>query len=188
MNKTSMRRAFIFPGSRRYPVDEVCEEIVRALCKCRFRARGLKVEVMRPASENVAYVTRIQGANFEIEFETREFDGTQAATRIHIPGRELRLGNCEQHIFLHVCEDDPEVASGEKNHGPNSLCVYKGSEGGARIEPLTPKQQVPIFLVATDDSRWLELGRPANLLTRDVLLQFRCWLKENVLAHIESSS
>lgn len=186
MRKSPEHRVFLFPTSRQYPVDEVCEQIIRALHARNFEVPGLKVCIKQPSWENVAYVTGIVGPNFGIQFEQRGFVAGIDVTKIHIPGQELSLSEVERYIFLHLCDDHATSASDRSNQGRKGLCVYRGSENATYVRLHEPTR--PVYLVATDDSRWIERGFPSHFLTRDVLTRFSRWLKDNVLARIESGT
>ena len=186
MSEISTAGTFLFPESRKYPVDEVCEQIVRALHARDFAVPGLTVETVRLSWTSAFFVRRVHGANFELEFEPRESAAGIEVSRLHIPGRELRLSNYEQHIFLHLCHENPEAAADADNHRASSLCVYRGSESGAWIQP--PEPRLPVYLIATEDSRWSELDRPQHFLTRNVFIQFNRWLREHVLDRIQSTN
>jgi hypothetical protein len=184
MNKNQTERVFQFPCSRKYPVDQMCERIVRALQARNFAVPGLKIAIKRPSWSNEEFVTNIQGPNFEIDFDNRDSIAAVEATRIHIPGKQLRLHSNLRHIVLQLGSSDPKVASGRENQPRERVYVYWGSQSESRVFPAL--ETLPIYLFATEDTRWLERGMPSHFLTRDVFTRFNQWLRENVIAQLES--
>lgn len=184
MNNKATERVFLFPSSRKYPVDQMCERIVQELHARNFEVPGVSVMLTRPSWNNEKYVSNIQGPNFEIDFEQRDSANAIDVTRIHIPGKQLRLHTNIKHIVLQLGASDPEVASGRRNQQRESVAVYWGSQCESRVVP--PVETLPIYLFATTDLRWLERGLPSHFLTRDVFNRFNQWLRDNVIAPLTS--
>jgi hypothetical protein len=88
---------FLYPESRQYPVDQVCEKIVRALEKRNWKIDGIEVEFtdLGTGEEKYRRVSKIEGENFKLWFcRTQkninpDYNDISAISEISIPRRKL---------------------------------------------------------------------------------------------------
>lgn len=193
---------FLYPESRQFlPVDEVCEQIVRALKERNLQVPDITVELKDFATtQRYRYVRKIVGKNFMLWFnrdqgplEERGFNNPAAVYQITIPYKQLQLnadesgpslytyvGNnweADQEWFFH----DSKVNQLLHNKERRSL-LYTGSNY-TNCHAYNRGRR-PSYLLADDD-----LGRqysavndePKFYETQAVLQGFADWLKINVL-------
>ncbi|MEC7838803.1 MAG: hypothetical protein VX777_02040 [Chlamydiota bacterium] len=90
---------FLYPKSRQFPVDEVCEKIVRALEKRNWKVPGVQVKFNDSGTGELKYryVSIIKGADFRLWFCRIQGrisywkNDVAAITEISIPKRELHV-------------------------------------------------------------------------------------------------
>jgi hypothetical protein len=110
--KTATEPTFLYPQSRQFPFDEVCEQIVRALEERGWDVPGLSLDfrVYGTGDEKYRVLSSIRGEDFQLRFGRPQgrlgtWNDTAAISEIQIPRMEL-----------HVYEDES---------GP-TLMVYVG--------------------------------------------------------------
>ncbi len=107
---------FLYPRSRHFPFDEVCEQIVRELEKRNWSVPGMDVsfEVYGSGEQKMTYVGKIKGDDFQIRFGRPQallpggrYNDVSAASTIHIPHKELHVYNDESGptFYLYVGSD-----------------------------------------------------------------------------------
>lgn len=204
---------FLYPKSRQFPVDEVCEQIVRELEKRNWRVPGIDVEFYSYGGiNNYRMVNSIRGViggnNFKLRFCRGQgslpggFNDIAAVTELFIPEKQLDIFEDESgpRLYLYVGGDwkwDREwFLTGSKVHSklqnkPRMYLVYKGSwkrphEPGYNYT--YPKQRSPWLVADNDLGREYDPGKgdPEFFSTDDVLSEFAAWLKKIVLSHIKS--
>lgn len=112
---------FLYPTSRQYPIDALCERIVRALETKKWTVPGIKVEfhVYGTGELKYRYVQRIEGRDFLLYFGRIQgrLDGgwndTAAIDTLVINGKQLEL---------------------YEDHSGPSLYVYTGGDWDADCE------------------------------------------------------
>lgn len=101
---------FLYPKSRQYPFDEVCEKIVRTLERREWKVIGIKVKFDEFKSGKNTYrkVAQISGINFSLWFSRNQgrinsFTIDPAAVhKIVIPKRELTVFDDESGPIYHT--------------------------------------------------------------------------------------
>jgi hypothetical protein len=97
MTATRMEPRFLFPQSRQFPFDEVCEQIVRALEERSWEVPGIVVDfdIYGTGDEKYRMVRRIRGNDFQLQFGRpqgrlgKHWNDTAAITSITIPRKQL---------------------------------------------------------------------------------------------------
>ncbi|MFA5197818.1 MAG: hypothetical protein WC437_05370 [Patescibacteria group bacterium] len=150
---------FLYPTSRQFPVDEVCEQIVRELEKRNWQVPGINVEFHEYGSgaQKFRAVLRIKSQDFKLWFcrvqrtmPGGRWNDTAGVTEIVIPKKELHVYEDESGptFYLYVGDDyerDREkFVNGSKvnsklNGEPKLYLEYKGgcdcrATGGASSE------------------------------------------------------
>lgn len=89
---------FLYPTSRQFPFDEVCEQIVRALEERNWSVPGITVEfdVYGTGAQKYRLVRHIRGDGFRLNFGRPQarmgnWNDTAAVTEIVIPQKELHV-------------------------------------------------------------------------------------------------
>lgn len=201
---------FLYPFSRQYPFDEVCEQIVRALEERNWEVPGITVGLDDYGSGDQKFrlVQYIRGRDFKIHFGRPQrlmpggqWNDTAAVSDITIPMRELRV--CEDEsgptFYLYVGgnwgRDREKFMTGWKvnsklNGKRRTYLHYKGAFHTDRGSyPASWHHQRRTYLVHTND-----LGReydpegdePRFFVTSEVMEEFRQYLEQTVLASIMS--
>ena len=100
---------FLYPKSRQFPFDEVCEQIVRALEERNWRVPGIKVEfdTYGRGTRQYRLVRYIKGDDFRLWFcrvqaNMGDWNDTAAINEIVIPGKDLRVYEDESGPTLYV--------------------------------------------------------------------------------------
>lgn len=199
---------FIYPKSRMFPFDEVCELIVRALEARNWAVPGISVKFHEYDTGEPRYrmVDTIWSDEFSLWFCRIQgmldngLNDTGAITRLVIPEMELHVyeDNSEPLLYVYVGKDwehdrkafinEPKV-NGKLHGKPRLFLRYDGSSkrpdqagfqgyGGGRKAP---------YLVHNNNLERdydLELGDPPYYRTDEIFSQFTKWLTENVLNNI----
>jgi len=194
---------FLYPHSRQYPVDEVCEKIVRALEKRNWNVSGIQVEFSDSGNgeENYRQVYEIKAEDFKLWFSriqgminSREND-CAAIAEIIIPKKELGVYEDESGptYYTYVGNNwendkksfmnDSKVNS-KLDNKPRTYLQYNGS-----CSCKTYYHSRHSSLVNYDDfgrEYKAREGEPTSFRTDQVFQEFNEWLQENVLQKIES--
>lgn len=136
---------FLYPTSRQFPFDEVCDQIVRELEKRRWQVPGITVNIRSYGdSYNLQYVERIQGKDFRLWFcrvqkmiPGGEWNDIAGVATLVIPKKELNVFKDESGptFYLYVGKDyeaDRQIfMAGGKIHSklrkePKTYLEYKG--------------------------------------------------------------
>lgn len=191
-------RQFLYPTSRQFPFDEVCEWIVRALAVRNFEVPGISVEIVDYGSgaQKLRYVASIvsESSDVVIRFGRPQgllpggtWNDVAAVGQVQFAGRSLRVYQDESGptYEIYVGNDwkrdrDRWDAYNAKLHGLPRTCVrYSGSPHYRG----RPERLVPV-----DDYR--EYGpmgdEPRSFDTAEVMEQVREHLQDVVLPAIEA--
>ena len=193
---------FKYPTSRQFPVDEVCEQIVRALEARNWKVPGIKVEFSQSGTgeEKYRFASMIEGENFEIWFSPLSDEGV---SRVSVPEMELNVYPDESgpSFYLYVGDnwirDRKTFKHGSKYNSklrgePRTYLRYEGiCRCGEMSLPHLHRGKRPPLLRHTND-----LGReydpednePREFVTSELFAKFIDWLSENVLRVIEAYS
>ena len=150
---------FLYPTSRKYPFDKVCDLVVRELEKRNWQVPGISVQfdVYGTGAEKYRLVRTIEGKDFKLYFcrvqrtmPGGHWNDTAAVTTLNIPWKELHVYEDESGptFYLYVgknWERDREkfVKSGKVhakfNGEPRTYLEYEGgcdcgATGGASFE------------------------------------------------------
>lgn len=139
---------FLYPKSRKFPFDEVCEQIVRALEARNWQVPGLKVDLDEYGSGEAKFrlVRCVRGDDFKIYFcrvqgpagtEYHHWNDTAAVTEIVIPRKEIHIYEDESgpRFYLYVgddwARDQKQFIDGSKVHSklngkPKMYLQYEG--------------------------------------------------------------
>lgn len=107
---------FLYPTSRQFPVDKVCEQIIRELEKRHWDVPGIDVEFKDYGNwaQKFGAVSRIKGHDFKLWFcriqrliPGSHWNDTAGVSQIVIPGKELNLYQDESGptFYLYVGND-----------------------------------------------------------------------------------
>lgn len=199
---------FLYPTSRQFPFDEVCERIVRELEARNWRVPDIKVEFDIYGTGEAKYqmVRYIKGDNFKLWFcriqgrLNNHWNNTAAVSELVIPRMELHVYEDESGptFYLYVGKnwkkDHGKFINSRKVHSKldHKSRIYLKYTGGCKkpndsgLQHTYGGRRSP-YLVHTND-----LGReydpegkePCYFVTDDIFTQFTKWLEENVLNHI----
>lgn len=193
-----LHTTFLYPTSKQYPVDEVCEKIVRALEKRNWKVPGIEVEFDDYGTGELKFrhVWRIKGEDFKLWFcrfqgsiYGRRID-TAAISEIVIPERELHVNEDESGPTYYTYvggnweEDKDRFMNGRKidsklDGGPRTYLKYSGGNDRRRSHLLMNDT----FLGREYKARE---GEPKQFSTEDVFREVEEWLNVNVLTKIQS--
>ena len=191
---------FLYPTSRKFPVDEVCERIVRELEKRDWKVPDINVKFYSYGS--FQKVDTISGPNFKLWFcraqrqLNLQYNDTAAVTELVIPQKELHIFEDESGPTYNIYvgkdwESDKEwfISSSKVNtklnKQPRRHLHYSGS--ASTTKRYTYQYTRPTYLVHDNDLGRefdLKIGDPKYFVTQDVMLEFKYWLEENVVAYI----
>jgi len=137
---------FLYPKSRQFPFDEVCENIVRSLEKRNWTVPGIKVEFQEYGSSEskLRYVSKIEGNDFRLYFCRIQgslgsrFNDIAAVNNLFIKRMSLTVYDDESGptFYTYVGKDWPRdkvlFVNGAKvnsklRHEPRMYLVYHGS-------------------------------------------------------------
>ena len=118
---------FLYPVSRQFPFDEVCEQIVRELEKRNWQVPGINVEFHEYGSgaQKFRLVSKIQGRDFRLRFHRCQFsisggpwNDTAGISKINIPKMQLHVYEDESGptFFLYVGNDYRQDRENFVNH------------------------------------------------------------------------
>jgi hypothetical protein len=198
---------FLYPTSRQFPFDEVCEQIVRTLEDRNWDVPGITVEFHNYGSGDQKYrlVSDIRGDGFQLHFgrvqrRLGHYNDTAAVSQLVIPGKQLDIYDDESGptYYVYVGEswerDKERFLRGSKvnsrlDREGRWYLMYKGACrcGASDFGQHYHSGRRPPLLVHDND-----LGReydtnglePKSYRTSEVLEEFRSWLQDTLLARI----
>lgn len=215
-SERSNQMQFLYPTSRRFPFDEVCERIVRELEQRNWDVPGMTVEFDTYGSgdQKMALVHKIKGDDFLICFGRPQglmpggrYNDTAAVSKINISQRELHVYDDESEptFYLYVGNDwerDREgfvsgLKVGSKLCGePRIYLEYNGechcysgsSDWFARLPHIHPGRRPPLLVHTNDLGRAhdLKAREPKSFKTTKVMNEVRDCLVDVVLKTIVS--
>lgn len=180
---------FLYPKSRQYPIDEVCEKIVKALERKKWKVPGIQVTFFNSGKGEEKYrqVYEIKGENFKLHFGRIQGqinslkNDTAAIGQVTIPQKELHIYGDESGPTYYTYqgnnwEKDKEhfISGGWTFHDqPSHILEYSGNSRyvGLRSPCLFKKRG---------------MEGPDFYETQKVFEEINTWLNENVLPIIES--
>jgi hypothetical protein len=198
---------FLYPKSRQFPHDEVCEQIVRALHMRNFRVPGLEIEFHDYGSgdQKLRYVNRIKSAQSAIDLGHHD-----VVITFHRPQGQLPGGKFNDIAAVSDVQVPRRSLSVYQDESGPTYCVYVGDDWekdrsgywtrhNARLDGLPRKclrysgmypryQGVrPARLGTVEDQREYEpvADEPQYYNTAEVMESFRIYLQDVVLAAIE---
>ena len=201
---------FIYPTSRQFPFDDVCERIVDALEQRNWDIPGLTVKIDDYGSgdQKLRLVRSIEGRDFKIRFGRIQrhmpggrWNDNAAVADIVIPKKELSVYEDESGptFYLYVGDDwgrdRVEFMGGSKVNSkldgdPRTYLRYLGgcdcSKDG--MKHTHTGQRSPVLVHDSDLGREYEpVGdEPTHIATVEVMEEIRRYLEETVLASIRS--
>lgn len=190
---------FLYPQSRQFPFDEVCEQIVRALEERNWEVPGIDVvfDVYGTGADKYRLVRRITGPDFVLRFGRPQgnlgrWNDTAAISEINIPQQELHVYDDESGPTYYVYCGKNWAA--HRDAFENRIKVNSKLRGGARIylrySGRGGRMERSSQLVHDSDlgREWLPTKRrdKQSFRTADVFEHFTMWLQDNVLALIVS--
>jgi hypothetical protein len=100
---------FLYPTSRQFPFDEVCEQIVRELKKRNWEVPGMEVKFNTYGNMGqFRTVSSIRGDDFKLAFYriqgrlSRHWNDTAAISTLVIPKKELQVNDDESGLMLYL--------------------------------------------------------------------------------------
>ncbi len=184
---------FLYPRSRQFPMDAVCEEIVRELEKRKFDVNNIVVAFnwIKTESDEWKYVSHITGPDFRLWFCRVQgslgcgWMDAAAVCELIIPGKELHVCTDESgpSLFVHVGKE-PWSFKGKQNSKinkqPRTYLKYKGAFPTDWAYGLT---RAPILKHDNEHGREydLEPGDPELYRTQDIMDEFTSYLRNHVL-------
>jgi hypothetical protein len=209
MDKKAVSR-FLYPVSRQFPFDEICEKIVREAEKRDWRIPEFEFifDTYGPKNAQLKYLSEMYGPNFYLRFCRTQgslsygFDDLAAVTEISIPRMEIHVYEDESgpkfynYIGSDWEADKKDFMGRTKIHSkldkkPRSYLLY---EGGCTKPDLSDNQfrykgERPPYLVNDDDcgrEYSAEENEPKYYETEKIFIQLTNWLESNVLVLIMS--
>lgn len=177
---------FLYPTSRQFPFDKVCEKIVRELEVRNWNVPDIRVKFYDygTGEEKYRMVESITGKDFYINF----CRGQAAVSEIIIPRKELHVFDDESGPKLYIYvgknwkKDQIEFFCGTKNMAkyykrPRTYLVYSGVAYNGRSN---------ILKIDTDIDReyGLKFGDKEFYETNKIFAKFNRWLNKYVLNYI----
>ncbi len=203
---------FLFPKSRQYPFDKVCEKIVRTLEKRSWKIPGIQVEFTDwgTGEEKYRYVSTIKGEDFKLRFSRVQgrinpwkYD-IAAVNQLVIPKKDLHIEDNESGptFYTYVGDnwkkDKEPFMSGLKFNSklegkPRTYLHYTGRCGPLNKNGYSNRRYLQLirnpYLVNDDDlgrEYKAHEGEPKYFHTCQMFQEFDQWLNKNVLQKIES--
>jgi len=181
---------FLYPQARKYPFDEVCEQIVRALEERNWDVPGIAVDFYISGTGEAKHrkVDTIRGDGFKLWFCRVQgrlspwLNDTAAICKITIPGKELTVygENCDDHLAVYVGRN--------WERDKNAFINYSKVNSKLSGDPRTYLQYRGRSLLVHDNDQGREYdpkGRePKSYIASDVFAEVTQWLKDNLLATI----
>ena len=197
-----MNAQFLYPTSRQYPIDAVCEEIVRALEARNFDVPGIAVDFYTYGSgeQHVRHLSTATGENFSLHFGRPQgtlpgdtWNDCAAVSTVTVGDKKLSIyqAGAGPRFWLYVGDDPvsrrkflasswPGVNS-KLNGEPRTYLTYRGNyaneQGYAR--------QGSMLLHNDDFGREYDpIDEPSVFVTSGIMRLFESYLREVVLAQI----
>lgn len=191
---------FLYPTSRQFPFDEVCEQIVRALEERNWDVPGIEVEfdIYGSGAEQFRLVRNLRGDDFKLWFcrpqqRLGSWNDTAAVSKINIPKMEISVYEDESGpTFYNYVGNDWEQDKDRFMHSSKLHSKLHGEQrwylaykGGWTNEYLY-RGRPPLLKANSDlDRQYLpESDEPTSFVTKEVFAVFTQWLETNVLARI----
>jgi len=203
---TATEPTFLYPQSRQFPFDEVCEHIVRALEERNWNVPGITVDfhVYGSGAEQYRMVNYIKGDDFKLWFcrvqgNMGRLNNTAAVTEMIIPKMELHVYDDESgptfitYVGKNWARDKQDFMTVSKihsklNHKPKKYLKYQGGCDchGSDSFHTHSRRRSPILVHDNDLGREYEPSgkQPKSYRTNEVFTEFTQWLEENLLARI----
>ena len=194
---------FLYPQSRQFSFDQVCEEIVCALAERNFEVPGLEFEFHGYGQGKFRILQKMIGANFRLHFGRRQgylkkgWNNIAAVSRIVIPRRELYVNEDGQATFFVYAGSDWERDARRfldnrtvNGRQPGQPRLYLQYSGGCQCNDadvhVHPGVRQPFLFHDRELGRQHELvgDEPISYNTEEVFAEFAAWLRDNVLAMI----
>lgn len=192
---------FLYPKSRQFLFDEVCEEIVNAIEKRNWKVPGLRIKFSNYGSGEAkyCYVSEICGDEFKLHFcrvqgKLGKYNDIAAVSEITIPLQQICVHDDESGptYYLYVGEDweadkDKFIngikVNSKRKKEPRTYLMYEGGWDGVH---LYQGRRPPLLLSYNDLGREYEPegDEPTEFVLEDKLKEFTDWLNENVLGYI----
>jgi hypothetical protein len=194
MNEKAFQPKFLYPISRQYPIDEVCEKIIRQLEIHNWRVPGIQVEFDEygTGEEKYRLVRTVSGDNFKLWFcrvqrRLGHYNDTAAVNVLNIPKMELSVyeDGSGPTFYYYVGSDwrkdknafvNCSKVNSKLNKEPRMYLCYSGRSNGAT-------------LVHNNDlgREYDPKGRePHSFLKDDIFNRISKWLEKYVLTYIYS--
>lgn len=199
---------FLYPKSRQFPFDEVCEQIVRALEARAWKVPGFTLEFREYGSgaQKLRYVSKIASDQTALDLGHHDvaihfgrpqgllpggrWNDVAAVDQVQLAKRALHVYEDESgptyHIYVgNAWEHDRATwwtrPNAALNNAPRRCVTYKGAYPRYRGER-------PSQLVGCDDYReYAPRGRePRSFSTAEVMEEFRLYLRDVVLPAVEA--
>lgn len=197
---------FLYPTSRQFPFDEVCEQIVRELEKRNWKVPGIKVGFNEYGSgeQKFRHVECIKGGDFKLRFYRKQrtmpggaWNDVAAVSEILIPKKELHVHEDESGPGLYfyvgnkwkrdrkIFMDGIKVNS-RLEKKPRMYLLYSGQCWcrDAVISHTHPGHRSP--LLAHDSNLGREYDELKTFRTTEVMNEFKQYLKANTLKIIKA--
>ncbi|MCX8075379.1 MAG: hypothetical protein N2749_07345 [Clostridia bacterium] len=194
---------FLYPKSRQFPFDEVCEEIVLAIEKRNWKVPGLKVDfsIYGSGTAKYQYVANIRGDDFKLEFcrvqgRLGKYNDIAAVYAVTIPQQQICVYEDESGptYYLYVGDDwdkdKDKFIDGIKTNSklykePRKYLKYKG---GVNDIYRYCNQRPPLLLHDNDLGREYkpEGDEPTEFVLANKFKEFTDWLYTNVLDYINT--
>ena len=202
---------FLYPKSRQFPFDEVCERIVRELEIRNWQVPGIEVkfDVYGSGEAKFRMVRCLKGKDFKLLFCRTQgkagdhYSDVAAVTEMIIPKMHLRVYEDESgpSFYCYVgknWERDRKSfmnrfkVNSKMDKKPRIYIQYTGgcvqpSNGG--IQHTYGGRRSPYFVHNNDGREYAPKGKEPNyFVTGDIFSEFTKWLTENILNHILAQS
>jgi hypothetical protein len=200
---------FVYPRSRQFPFDEVCERIVRELEARNWDVPGIKAEfsIIGSGEAKFRFVSRITSDDFRLWFcrkqgvlIARELNDIAAVTQLTIPEKELHVYHEESgpSFYIYAGEEDYEnnreafmtrlKVNSKLDQKPRLYLCYKGRCrcGGSTLDHMHPGRRSPLLVHNNDLGREYDpIGNEPHVFkTDEVMEEFRQYLSVEVLPRI----
>lgn len=194
---------FLYPTSRQFPFDEVCERIVHELEQRNWQVPGITVDFHDYKGENgFRTVSKIKSQDFKLWFCRRQPGGfwydLTGVTDIVIPKKKLSVYEDESGPTFYLYDgDDYEqdrdwfmngLEFSKPNNGPRLYRKYSGECRCKSIQATSPYPDIPHMHEGRRSPLLANNKYPKFFCTDKVMAEFKKYLEEVVLEMIISHS
>lgn len=186
---------FLYPKSRQFPFDEVCEKIVNSIEKRNWEVPGLNIEfeIYGSGEEKYSYIKKIYGEDFKLYFCRKQgslkgYNDIAAVSEVTIPFQQIQVNEDESGstYYLYVGKDWNKDKKSFINEGKCNSKLNNESKTYLKYKGVVLNQGQSLLINDNDSRREYspEGDEPTEFMLEDKFKEFVDWLEKNVLKYI----